>query len=1112
MKRICLSADECLKKAVQLKKNNEYITFFPFNGSCISECPSQYRKNPTNTTCVPCENSNDCKKLCTPKYEATYRITSISEAKMLHSCTHINGSLTITGLTSNFNSGGIESLLEQNLGMIEEISGQLKIMHSHALVSLNFLRSLRAINGEHVNSSNRPSTPEEQIKQTLVVKDNMNLQKLWDWENRKFKTLHIKSGKIFFHFNPKLCMFEIDKLVQVAGLPAVSNLEVSKESNGDQIACSSIPLNVTVEKRAPNSIILALHMSSNATTIENNVGRFMVFYKQSQNKMLNQSMQYESVSDCGDSQWRVTNDAESNNSSGTYYVFLPHLEPAVEYMYFVRSLHSTIVTSPIQTVTTLPAQPSVPLNLKVNYTTSSTMVVSWSPPYHPHGKLKYYTIRGYYEPDRKPDLLKRDYCTYKLKSNEVLTSKPILSTTTAAPTVLYADPTNTSIVTPVENNCNCNTTDRENSEKDSAQSCNSFEHQSHFDASKIETGVENCDAFIYRFVDAKYRMLQSMNDAIDAITTSHGIEKSGRIDSPFPNKNVTGADGRYDSFVLQVNVNRTTIEIENLRHFSEYIVLVAACPEPHAEVNISCSRDALLSVRTEAHLQADIIDRSKVLVNIKNQTTNISWEEPTFVNSFVHSYVLEYRSKDIEHAKFTETCITLQDFHENNNSYTLFNLPSGHYELRLRAVSLAGDGKPVYLEFYIEEQSRNHISIILSLVVTFTVIVIILVGFLFYWRRQMTKNRVLFASVNPRYEPVYVEDHWEVPRENLTLVKQLGRGTFGSVHEGILQPENIKCAVKTTTAIGEEENTIFLKEATLMKEFHNAYHIVKLIGVVSKGSPVYVIMELMEMGDLKTFLLRNGSQYCDSTRTLNGNMVLKMAAQIADGMAFLEAKKFVHRDLAARNCMVAADNTIKIGDFGLARDIYETDYYRKGDKGTLPIRWMAPESIRDGIFTSSSDMWSYGIVLWEITTLAQMPYHPRTNEEVIKYVQSGQILEVPSNAHEVLKPLMRLCWRWQASKRPKFVHVLKLLDSYMDASFRKVSFFHNGENPNDPANVVPFQTATEECCIYTDDNDEINLFLGNSPIVSGETAPSCSSVKYSRLGPNRANGHVENMR
>lgn len=1095
--------EQCRSTPTRTGKDQvEKYIHFTFNGSCISECPPQYRKNHDNTSCISCSETI-CRKECvSPKPDGTldtFRITTVSEAKHLQSCTHIRGSLAIVGITGNYNSG-IESALEKTLGMIEEIDGQLKIIHSHALVSLNFLRNLRVIRGEHINSSQQSGSPDEQAQHTLVVKDNKNLQQLWDWEKKPNSTFfRIKSGKIFFHFNPKLCSSEIEKLVLVAKLPSYSNLEVSRESNGYQTTCNQIPLNVSVEKKASNSVILALHVGTNSTS-EINMGRFMVFYKESNGELLNQSIQYESISECGDTQWRTTSYAESNNSNGTIYMLLPHLEPAVQYIYFVRrfTVYSSMGTSPIQTVTTLPAQPSSPLDFKVNYTTDSDIVLSWKPPSHPHGNITHYVIKGYWQTDKTSDLLQRDYCVYKLQKNELSShSKSSISTTTIAPKA--------------DNNCDCNK---------EPENCNSFEHVTDFGSIKFDSALTSCDAYIYGIMNANYLNIKSLHEqssmveeALDPFKilyteTNHSFES-------FPSRNVTGADGKYETFRKEVDAGVHTLRLTNLRHYSEYIILISACQEPHKEEDFPwdpwdpCSRETLLTARTERSANADRIDEDKVKIQTNNQTTNISWEEPSVANSFIHSYILEYRSTDVENSKFLDLCITVQQFRSLNETYTIENVAAGHYQLRLKAISLGGEGPYVVKTFYIEEHSQNFMSIIVSSIIVVLVIMCILIGFLYYWRLQLSKNRILFASVNPRYEPVYVEDHWEVPREHLTLVKQLGRGIFGSVHEGILQPDNIRCAVKTVSAVCEEDNMLFLKEATLMKEFHKAHHIVKLIGVVSKGSPVYVIMELMELGDLKSFLLRHGEELCDENKVLPTAMIMKMAAEIADGMAFLEAKKFVHRDLAARNCMVAGDKSIKIGDFGLARDIYETDYYRKGDKGTLPIRWMAPESIRDGIFTTNSDVWSFAVVLWEITTLAQMPYHPRTNEEVIKYVQSGQILDLPANTHEVLRPIMRCCWRWHASHRPKFVQILKILDAFIDQKFRKVSFFHNGENPSDSSNVIPFKMAMDDCYIYNDENDEVNLYLGQSPSASSSSA---SAVKYQRNIPFRANGHIENLR
>lgn len=161
----------------------------------------------------------------------------------------------------------------------------------------------------------------------------------------------------------------------------------------------------------------------------------------------------------------------------------------------------------------------------------------------------------------------------------------------------------------------------------------------------------------------------------------------------------------------------------------------------------------------------------------------------------------------------------------------------------------------------------------------------------------------------------------------------------------------------------------------------------KLLGVVSRGLPTWVVMELMVNGDLKEYLRNNRPDTCENPLVKPPTLkrIVRMAIEIADGMAYLSAKKFVHRDLAARNCMVAEDLTVKIGDFGMTRDIYETDYYRKGTKGLLPVRWMAPESLKDGVFTSFSDVWSYGVVLWEMVTLALQPYQGLSNDQVLFY-------------------------------------------------------------------------------------------------------------------------------
>lgn len=179
--------------------------------------------------------------------------------------------------------------------------------------------------------------------------------------------------------------------------------------------------------------------------------------------------------------------------------------------------------------------------------------------------------------------------------------------------------------------------------------------------------------------------------------------------------------------------------------------------------------------------------------------------------------------------------------------------------------------------------------------------------------------------------------------------------------------------------------------------------------------------------------------------------MIQMAGEIADGMAYLNANKFVHRDLAARNCMVAEDFTVKIGDFGMTRDIYETDYYRKGGKGLLPVRWMSPESLKDGVFTTHSDVWSFGVVLWEIATLAEQPYQGLSNEQVLRFVMEGGLLDKPDNCPDMLFELMRMCWQYNPKMRPSFLEIIGSIKDEMEPGFREVSFYYSEENkPPEP--------------------------------------------------------------
>ena len=181
--------------------------------------------------------------------------------------------------------------------------------------------------------------------------------------------------------------------------------------------------------------------------------------------------------------------------------------------------------------------------------------------------------------------------------------------------------------------------------------------------------------------------------------------------------------------------------------------------------------------------------------------------------------------------------------------------------------------------------------------------------------------------------------------------------------------------------------------------------------MVTKDNPVFLILEFMDKGDLKEYLqsFRSNESFSSlSTADIHHKPLIsvdkfyRMASEIADGMLWLSEHKYIHRDLAARNCLISKDDTIKIADLGLSKDIYQNPVYREKCKALLPIRWMSPESLINGSSTTKSDVWSYGVVLWEMSTYGENPYAGKENDEVIEFVKNGGRLVLPDKSPEKL--------------------------------------------------------------------------------------------------------------
>uniref|UniRef100_A0A8C4IJ85 Fibroblast growth factor receptor n=1 Tax=Dicentrarchus labrax TaxID=13489 RepID=A0A8C4IJ85_DICLA len=288
------------------------------------------------------------------------------------------------------------------------------------------------------------------------------------------------------------------------------------------------------------------------------------------------------------------------------------------------------------------------------------------------------------------------------------------------------------------------------------------------------------------------------------------------------------------------------------------------------------------------------------------------------------------------------------------------------------------------------------------------------------------------------------DPRWELSRDRLVLGKPLGEGCFGQVVMGEAlgldkeKPNRVtKVAVKMLKSDATEKDlSDLISEMEMMKIIGKHKNIINLLGACTQDGPLYVIVEYASKGNLREYLRARrppGMEYCyNPDQVPVENMSIKdlvsCAYQVARGMEYLASKKCIHRDLAARNVLVTEDNVMKIADFGLARDIHHIDYYKKTTNGRLPVKWMAPEALFDRIYTHQSDVWSFGVLLWEIFTLGGSPYPGVPVEELFKLLKEGHRMDKPSTCTQELYMMMRDCWNAVPSQRPTFKQLVEDLD------------------------------------------------------------------------------------
>lgn len=360
-----------------------------------------------------------------------------------------------------------------------------------------------------------------------------------------------------------------------------------------------------------------------------------------------------------------------------------------------------------------------------------------------------------------------------------------------------------------------------------------------------------------------------------------------------------------------------------------------------------------------------------------------------------------------------------------------------------------------------------------------------------------TKNSgiITMSSVESRVSANQIPQY---SRDDVVFIKELGEGAFGKVYKGQLFKkeieENIFVAVKTLkeNATQKTQND-FKREVDLMTDLRHS-NIICLLGVVLRGEQMCMLFEYMTHGDLHEFLINHSPKDLSIESSSNGILgqaeFLKISSQIAAGMEYLAGNHYVHRDLAARNCLVGDNLIVKISDFGLSRDIYSSDYYRVQSKSLLPVRWMPPESILYGKFATESDIWSFGVVLWEIYSYGLQPYYGYNNQEVIYMIRSRQLLPCPEDCPTMIYSLMIECWHEVANRRPNFTEIHNRLSNW----YVNQTYLTSPKNSSKIGSPVVFinNKITESQDNINNHTEQINVNLNDVDVESKINKPYLS--------------------
>ncbi|CAF0942255.1 unnamed protein product [Adineta steineri] len=1050
---------------------------------CVSACPLGFVKDSQSSSrCLRCTSTpeNDyCQGACREQH-----IRSIVDFNLLRYCSRVH-TLNI------YNIAAVEST-ENNLleaftafGSLEQVDHEFTIHNVNIFSTLKIFSKLKRI-GITTNA-------------TITIEENDFLAELWPSSHPP----PIIQGSLNIVRNARLCLTRIKSFINHTTL-VEKDLQITPNTfneyaNGYLASCESNLLTLTVDKihsltaRVNVAVPKELYFRSGGKATYLRRPFLSVYYKATKTR---NETHFDSTQS---HKWlRVVEKANYNpspaGSSFTMNVELASLLGDTWYAVYA-SITSNINTvglySTITYFRTLPRQPEPVLNLRGEALSRFSIELMWKPPKKPNGEIATYLI--YYAPveDRLPVNNPKILCLMKDRwYSEAPVSSPPLNLSTSSRCIQQKSKLNDII---------------NNNDDDFME-----EHEENTGVDQVVTDLAILEHQLINSVTQRKEPLfirQELKDTIINDLDHYFEDKSSAFNDQSKGDVVTEEKiVEHTPYINTFNLTSSTtkIVIDNLKHAQMYMFQVFACHDITTQSKSdSCSLNGIIiSVRTKpGDSSLDLVRNVKVVpptesslqlaADAKSLNYHISWLKPLTPNGLIYFYTVNIDQYSQNGPK-DERCVGY-----NVYSINVSLSPRTNYRLRIITYTVARvnneyeDHKQLNDESFLlnttnlyyqvlfttidlpnrEITRQNRVALFLLIIGSIILLLSIILGAPFYYYKYSRGDTKASISKNPNYE-LYTPDQWEIDKDSVTLDKLIGQGHFGQVYKGVLKLSDgtLKpCAVKLRTT----HPTDLLQEASIMKQFQ-CYHVIQLYGICSRIRPPYVVMELMENGDLKNYLYRyRQSELNPHGPTLTEGAMIQLALDIADGMYYLSDQKFVHRDLAARNCLVNGNHTCKVGDFGLTRDIYETDYYRRGGRSFLPIRWMAPESLRDGRFDTVSDIWSFGVLLWEIATLAEQPYQGYGNEEVVHYVRYGNItLERPSNCPEILHKLMRACWTFSPGDRISFRSIVDELIPYESDDFHLHAYYHTQPNETQQTSLLDSSNNDEEELLLVDETDD----------------------------------------